>query len=1006
MKPILRRLIAALTSMVSLVLVTPAFAQETSAAVVRGTVSNGVTRSNLEGVRIQVDGAAEVLTAHDGSYEITGLASGTHTLVFTYPGLDATTVKLDVGPNGVTRRDIDLSSGVYMMSQLTVAGEREGSAAAIVAQRNAINVQNVVTADAFGAIAKGNVGNFLRRLPGIAGTTDEIDTENVILRGMNSEFTSMDIDGTRYASGGTGRNQSALGMPADLIERIEVIKSPTPDVAADSLGGRINMVTKSAYDSKGRRITARFADSYSLTYGRAVGRHRSSSFAPSFAASYADVFSVGDGQDNLGVIFSANWERFLDVRGTTSWDSTQTQAGQLYQRFNNGSTALHGVDRGSTQLKVDYKASEQFQFGGSVAFNTSTNVMYRTRVQIKNGTVRPALPNPDFSISVVDGANYGTERSDRDRLNNRLSGRVWGKYRTASGWRFEGDASVQRATQRDYTDFFNATSNQKFNYVLDRRASAGADYRWPAIRMLTGFYTGNATTTTALPSSYVDVNPFSDDFRDTSTTSGLQFQQIFSKNEIASAKLDVIKKVRWGIPIELKSGGSYRLESVKSSRNDLRGQINLAASGYGKDLRPLLDNFYDLESAIGRYPLGTSIDISKVRQAMNIYFKSDNADPIAEWNYDPGKFTIDTNGTRQNTLQNNRKIWEHVSSAYVQGALDFGRLDILTGLRMEHTKDIRNQVARNRKLGGTLAEWTARKWDDGDYTNYFPSVHGRYAITGNLILHAAYGTTAGRPNWGNILGVEDIDENAHTISVPTLDLKPRYAKNKDISLEYYFEPVGVFSIGVFEKKIDNYDVSLKVPITLEEARDLGAQPDPAYAGLYQLSTRFNAGTGLVRGIEANYSQQLSFLPGAFRGLGVFANFTYNQTEGTFDNADASGTAPLAGPTRRLEKFIPRTANAGLSYVYRRVDLRASWNFTDDWPEDTPTDVNATKIRGSRWTIDFSSKYRLTRQLTLFADMVNLTTNHGKKYRGYVDPLRRNETNALGFMLTAGITANF
>ena len=69
--------------------------------------------------------------------------------------------------------------------------------------------------------------------------------------------------------------------------------------------------------------------------------------------------------------------------------------------------------------------------------------------------------------------------------------------------------------------------------------------------------------------------------------------------------------------------------------------------------------------------------------AMGIYFVGDNPDPINEWHYDPKLFTIDTAGTRQNTIQNRRKIWERVGSAYVQGTANFGRLNILTGVQSE-----------------------------------------------------------------------------------------------------------------------------------------------------------------------------------------------------------------------------------------------------------------------------------------------------------------------------------
>jgi iron complex outermembrane recepter protein len=970
--------------------------------IVRGQVSNGFTHANLDGVRVKIaELGREVLTDHAGNYEISGVPAGTYVVSFDYPGLDAqrATVQLEAG--GQVQQDVKLTSSVYVLEKFSVDAVREGNAAAIVAQRNAVNVQNIVTADAFGSIAKGNVGNFLRRLPGIAGTTDEIDTENIILRGMPAEFTTMDIDGARYASGGTGRNQSALSVPTDMIERVEVVKAPLPENEADSLGGRVNMITKSAFDRQGRLLTYRAGDSYSFTYGNAVGRHRPSSFAPSFEASYGEAFSVLGGRNNLGIYTSANWERILDVRGTTAWDNTTTVSGVEYPRFNNGSIALHGVDRGGTTLRVDYKLGPDAMIGTQLMYNTYTNDMYRTRNQIKNGTVRPALSTPDYMFTVIDGANYATERSDRHQPQNRIAARVYGKYRTSGDIKLDADFQAQRTTQRNYTTFYNATSARKFNYVLDR---VTFDPRWPSIRMTSGFYTGNTTTTTALPSTYLDLNPFSDDFSNTSSTSGLQFQRIFSKNEIVTAKANATKDLNFRWPIELKTGVSYRGETVKSSRDDLRGQINLATTGYGPDLHLLNDSNWDLGGAIGRYPVGTTADLDKVISALGIAYAGPNNDPIARWNYNPKTFSIDTNSTRQNTLQNTRKIFERIYGTYAQGSIKIGRFSLLTGVRFEQTEDTREQPVRNRSLAGTLGEWTTRGWTDGSYNDYFPSAHARYAISPNLIAHASYSTTSGRPNWSNILGVTDSDDTKHTLNIPNIDLKPRTSTNCDVSLEYYFEPVGVISIGAFRKEIKNYDVTTSYIISAAEAADLGAQPAPGDDTPYLVSTKLNAGDGLVRGLELNYSQSLSFLPGYFRGLGVFANFTYLKTTGTFDNLGVAGLPPVK--TDKLEKFIPRTANAGLSYVYNRVDVRASWNFTDDWSENTPTDPSTTKIRGSRWSIDLSSKYKLSRRISLFADLVNLTTNHGKKYRGWVASNRRVETNALGFIVTAGVQGSF
>ncbi len=975
-------------------------AQPAASGSLYGQVSNAATLANLGGVRVSVTGTNfQALTERDGTYELHGLPAGSHLVVFEYPGLDRQELSVTVGPGLRIRQDVALSSNVYVMEAYTVASEREGNAAAIAAQRNSVNLQNIITADAFGNIAKGNVGDFLKRIPGIAGTTDEVDTENIVLRGMAANFTSLDIDGTRVSSGGTSRAQSAGAIPTDMIETIEVIKSPTPDTDADSLGGRINLVTKSAYDRQGRRITLRAASSYSFTYGSDVGRGRDSALAPSLAASFSDVFSVFGGERNLGVHVGANWLRILDVRGTTSWgDNYTTVNGVQYPRFNNASIALHGNDRGGVNARLDYRHSRQLSLGASASFNTYTDRMYRTRNQLRNGTARPALSD-DHSFVVIDGANYGTERSNRDRKTDRVAASLRMDYRNSSGLRLQGDVTFDESDQRVFNQFFTTTSNRKIDYVLDR---VDGDPRWPALRIISAPYTGTTRVTTALPDTYLDINPFDDDFREVSSASGLQWQRNYSLNRVVGTKWDLTKNFRGRTPFEVKTGFRYRGQIQSSNRDDLRGQISM--TGYGRDLRDLIDHTWDLGGAIGRYEPGVVIDLDKVTQAMGISFAGRAEDPINSWNYNPAVFQIDTSGTRQNTLQDYRRIEEDVYATYLQSTITLGKLRTIGGVRVEHTENERNQPKRDRSRAGTIAEWTSRTTNSAKYTNYFPSLHTRYEIRKNLILHASFGTTSGRPNWGQLMGVSDVNETNYTISVPNLDLEPRRSKNYDLSLEYYFEPVGVISVGVFQKNIKNYDVSAVWDITPEEAADLGAQPAPGDDTPWRVTSRINAGDGQVRGIELNYSQQLSFLPGAARGLGIFSNFTYLETEGTFDRTGTGSQPPEK--TNRLQGFIPRTANAGLSYIYHKYDLRLSWNYTDDWPENTPTDPATAKIRGSRWTMDFTGKYRLSQRLTLFADLVNLTSNHGKKYRGYGEPHLRNETNALGFLLTGGITATF
>ena len=142
-----------------------------------------------------------------------------------------------------------------------VSGEREGNALAITLQRQSTGVKNVVSADAFGALA-GNPADLVMRLPGVVGDSVGGDIRYVSIRGMNRDLSTVTMDGNRMAdaaSDGATREFQFQQVGSDAIERIEVVKSPTPDMDADSIGGAVNMVTKSAFDrAPGRRINCSF----------------------------------------------------------------------------------------------------------------------------------------------------------------------------------------------------------------------------------------------------------------------------------------------------------------------------------------------------------------------------------------------------------------------------------------------------------------------------------------------------------------------------------------------------------------------------------------------------------------------------------------------------------------------------------------------------------------------------------------------------------------------------
>ena len=228
--------------------VRPAAAQAT----LTGTVTNAATGAVLEGARVQLKGSTlETITDNLGAYRLEGLPAGDVVVLVTYTGLSPAESAATLGASGTVRRDVGLTAEIYRMSHFVVGSEREGNAKAITLQRLSDGVKNVVSADAFGALA-GNPADLAARLPGIEGESVGGDNRYLRIRGLSQNLSTITQDGNRLAdagSAGSTREFQFQTVSADSIERIEVTKSPTPDMDGDSIGGAVNLVTKSAFDS-------------------------------------------------------------------------------------------------------------------------------------------------------------------------------------------------------------------------------------------------------------------------------------------------------------------------------------------------------------------------------------------------------------------------------------------------------------------------------------------------------------------------------------------------------------------------------------------------------------------------------------------------------------------------------------------------------------------------------------------------------------------------------------
>ena len=171
---------------------------------ITGAVSNQSTRLFLDRAEIKIDGTTRaVLTDRDGTYDFTGLAPGAYNLVVSYTGLDAEQRTVNVTAGAKATQDFALTSGIYKLGAFTVAAEIEGNAAAVNQQKKSDVFIQAISTDTLGIVPDGNIGEFLRYVPGLQVNFSNADASTVSMRGQDPESTLFTFDGQIPAAAGT-----------------------------------------------------------------------------------------------------------------------------------------------------------------------------------------------------------------------------------------------------------------------------------------------------------------------------------------------------------------------------------------------------------------------------------------------------------------------------------------------------------------------------------------------------------------------------------------------------------------------------------------------------------------------------------------------------------------------------------------------------------------------------------------------------------------------------------
>jgi outer membrane receptor protein involved in Fe transport len=218
------------------------------------------------------------------------------------------------------------------------------------------------------------------------------------------------------------------------------------------------------------------------------------------------------------------------------------------------------------------------------------------------------------------------------------------------------------------------------------------------------------------------------------------------------------------------------------------------------------------------------------------------------------------------------------------------------------------------------------------------------------------------------------------------------------------------SFGVFYKDISDMQINVTEELDPNDLPqsilDTGITPG---AGALTLTQRKNIGSSSLWGAEFDYSQQLSFLPDPWTGLGVFFNATYINPE---DDDIFALTAE--------DGIAKRTINTGFSYKKNRFNGRVSANIvgerlrgltgiiidpdTGDVSPGTGANSYRKEYLAAKTQIDVSLSYELTRSATIFCNISNIFNEEQFRYNETSEHATR--WGQYGRRFTVGVQGSF
>ena len=725
---------------------------QTSGSIV-GKVTDAKTGKNLMGANVLLKGTYYgAATDRWGNYRISNVPFGKYTLVVMYIGYEKYTTEVKVSlTEPLVKHDVAMKVSVVELQALSVEGLREGQMKALSQQRTAHTIKNVVAQEQMERFPDYNVADVLQRVPGIYIAKDQGEGRYALIRGTEPRLSTLKVNGLEIATTRAEDRFASLDIiGAGQLASIEVIKSLTPDMDGDAIGGSVNLISKNAFDYPGRRLSLTTGSGYSNLGGKMLANGK---------FFYSNRFGANK---NIGLALSANWDRnhkFVH-QNELEWGKEEDIDGIVIP------WALQDIkqnklmtvrDRYGFSANLEYRINENNRWFIRGIWNRfrDDEQRWRYRIRVSKGDYL----NPEGTLT--NKSRLVMESKDRIERNLQDQYSFGGSHHLGNSIDLDYSLSYSKAYEKRMPQIESEWEfSEKVNLALD---ISNPDYpKWNLINMDNDLQ--------------FDPNQWEFD--------NVDFRNIPSTNQETVGLMNLkVPYVLAGLPSVLKFGGKVSFK--KKDRNQDRWVYKWKGSD-DVMMNQMASDDVDYNFLNSNYRFGPGPNFTQVK---DFFYKNRDADLQGERDW------WDSSG--QNYVAR-----ENIYAYYAMTTINVGNLMFIGGFREEITQ---NKYDGTKLFFDDSGDYQSSESVSYDSTrsHFLPMMQLRFRVTPLTNLRFAFTRSIARPNYWDLAPYFFVDPDHERIRSGNPGLKPTTSWNIDFMLEQYFRGIGIISSGFFYKDLEN-----------------------------------------------------------------------------------------------------------------------------------------------------------------------------------------------------------